>query len=1532
MALLCGTGLGTLAAHAQDATWVGNNGGDPNEWVEPNNWTPATVPSGTATFTNTGVTTVANDNGIVIIGAIDFTANAQAYTINVDNPFIVNAAGVTNNSTNTQTFNVTSGNTLVFQNSSTANNGAGAVTYNNDNGGFIDFNNTSNAGNANTTITNSSILQFNDSSSAGSAQITNNVQMDFFTSASAGNASITNVSAGTITFNNNATASAATIVNAGTVDFNNSSMGGTANITNNSGGSTTFGTAGGTDTSMAGGATITNNNGGSTTFDAMTTAGTANITNTSGGVLTFNDSSSAGTATIANNTGFIFFNNNASAGGASIQNVGSITFANSSTAGTASIVTQAGGFLLSFADTSTAGTAIITTDNGSKTQFTDNATGGGARFITNAGGTVDFSASTGPAGNNQLSAGSIEGAGNYYLGANALTVGDSLSTTVSGVISDCGVGGTACNNSGVTGGSLIKVGVGTLTLTGTNTYSGGTTIDSGEISIGNVSGLGSGTLTFNGSGVTLEATVSGTLANSIAINSGVSATIGVASGQSLTLGGPSFVDSGGGTLHLGSATDTGTITLMPGSTTTIAGSGAISVDGGTVVLGNGLGAGIFTGLQAGTTVGSGVANATLDLNGQMPTVWNLTGASDGTITNNAAATTLTADNTANSIFAGVIKDGSGTLALTKTGPGTLILTATDTYTDGTTISGGILQVGNGGTSGSITGNVTDNGILAFNRSDTVTFAGVVSGSGGLSQIGSGTLILTGTNTYTGGTTISSGTLQLGNGGATGSVAGTGTITDNGTLAIDLSSNINIANTISGSGSLAQIGGGVTTLTGTDTYTGGTVISAGTLQIGAGGANATTGLIAGNVIDNGVLAFARSDAVTFAGVISGTGIVQQNDGGALTLSGANSYSGGTALNSGTLVIGNNSALGTGTLAMAAGTTLSFLNSNFTIANHITIAGDPNFTPPSGTTQTLSGVIADGSSPGTLNMNGAGTLVLSATNTYTGPTNVDSGTLEITGSIASSTLTTVEAGGTLTGNGTIGNLTIASGGTFTPGSGTPGTTTTVAGNLAFQSGAIYLVQINPTTASFAKVAGTASLAGTVDAVFTSGSYLTKQYVILQSAGLNGTTFSSLSTTNLPADAQASLAYTTDDVLLDLSVSLPTSGLNVNQQNVANTINNFINSGGAISGGFANLFNLTGSSLANSLTQLDGEDATGAEHGAFELTNEFLSLMLDPFVYGRGGPASGGGALGFAPDQQASFPPDVALAYAGLLKAPPKQAFDQRWTVWGAGYGGSGAFNGDPATGSTNVTASTYGFAAGADYHATPDTVFGFALAGAGTNWGLEQGLGTGRSDAFQAGAYGTKYFGPAYVGAALAFTNNWFTTNRTALGDQLTANFQGQSFGVRVESGYRYAVASAMGVTPYAAIQAQNFHTPTYSETDLTGGGFGLTYSAMTATDTRSELGARFDALTAWGAMPVQLRARLAWAHDWVDNPALSAAFQALPGSSFVVNGAPVPHDSALTTVGAELHLAPQWTLIGKFDGEFANSAQIYAGSGTLRYTW
>jgi autotransporter-associated beta strand protein len=158
--------------------------------------------------------------------------------------------------------------------------------------------------------------------------------------------------------------------------------------------------------------------------------------------------------------------------------------------------------MLSFNNNSTASNAIITTNNGGLTLFNDNSDGGNAQFLTNAGGVVDFSNTGGPAGDGNISAGSIAGAGNYYLGSNLLTVGsNNLSTTVSGVISDCGPTGVECA-SGATGGGLDKVGSGTLTLSGANTYTGPTLINGGVL---NVTGSLVSAVTVN-SGGTLSGT------------------------------------------------------------------------------------------------------------------------------------------------------------------------------------------------------------------------------------------------------------------------------------------------------------------------------------------------------------------------------------------------------------------------------------------------------------------------------------------------------------------------------------------------------------------------------------------------------------------------------------------------------------------------------------------------------------------------------------------------------------------------------------------------------------------------------------------------------------------------------------------------------------------------------------------------------------------------------------------------------------------------------------------------------------------
>jgi uncharacterized protein with beta-barrel porin domain len=582
---------------------------------------------------------------------------------------------------------------------------------------------------------------------------------------------------------------------------------------------------------------------------------------------------------------------------------------------------------------------------------------------------------------------------------------------------------------------------------------------------------------------------------------------------------------------------------------------------------------------------------------------------------------------------------------------------------------------------------------------------------------------------------------------------------------------------------------------------------------------------------------------------------------------------------------------------------------------------------------------------------GSWTLTGMNASPIPFTVNSGTLEMDGSLNASSMS-VGSGGMLSGTGNVDPITttIMSGGTLAPGNAAnPTGTLTITGNLAFQSGAVYLVQVTPTGAASTNVTGSAALNGTVNAVFASGSYVSKKYTILTTTGgLGGTAFSSLANAGLPAGFTDGLGYDTNNAYLNLTAvlgsgpsSLPMGGLNANHKNIANALNTFFNNGGTLSPNFVTIFGLTGNNLTNALNQIDGEEATDARKGAFQLMSDFLNLMLDPLSGGGGGIGGGGtsgGASGFAPEHDATLPPEIVKAYNAMLtKAPPKpQYFDQRWTSWGSAFGGTSHTNGDPTIGSNDVNASDYGFAGGADYHMSKDTVLGFAMAGGGTNWNLAQGLGSGRSDAFQAGVYAKTNSGPTYLSAALAFSNNWFTTNRIAgLGDQLQAKFQGQSYGGRIEAGYRYGLPSTnylIGFTPYAAVQAHSFHTPSYSETDLTGGGFGLNYAEMNATDTRTELGARADDLTMLGTMPLILRGRLAWAHDWITNAALTAAFQVLPGTNFVVNGAAPPKDSALTTLGAELRMTTNWFLLGKFDGQFGSGSQTYAGTGTLRYTW
>jgi len=577
--------------------------------------------------------------------------------------------------------------------------------------------------------------------------------------------------------------------------------------------------------------------------------------------------------------------------------------------------------------------------------------------------------------------------------------------------------------------------------------------------------------------------------------------------------------------------------------------------------------------------------------------------------------------------------------------------------------------------------------------------------------------------------------------------------------------------------------------------------------------------------------------------------------------------------------------------------------------------------------------------------SGVTALTGASGYTGPTTVNGGVLEVDGSINGSDGVIVNSGATLRGTGLVGSTkatVIESGATLAPGAAaSPGTSMRLQGTLVFGStSANYSIYLNPSATTFATVNGAASLAGTVNATFAPGAYVSKQYTILATTGgLGGTTFSSLNTVgmaNLPAGATDSLSYSADDVFLNLAAGFSNvTGLNTNQQNVANALTGYFNRNGSIPAAFFGL-------SPDGLSQVDGEAATGAALGAFQFTNSFLSLMLDPYAENRGGGLGGEGgfgpALGYAGDAAPQTPPAIGSAFQALAKDPALTAAlnQPHWSLWGAAFGGAEQTSGNATIGSHSASSGAAGFAAGADYHVAPDAMLGFALAGGGASWSLADGFGGGRSSVFQAGLYGAKEFGPAYVSGALAAGDYLVSTSRTAMlagGDVFTANYNAQGFGARLESGYHLPFAP-LTLTPYAALQAQAFETPAYRESAVNGATlFALNYASQSATETRFELGASADKTIAFAdGDAVKLFGRLAFAHDWQSNPEMTATFLSLPTASFVVNGAREAPDLALVTAGVEWRIARNWTLSAKFDGEFGAGSQTYGATGRIGYVW
>ncbi|GJE57434.1 autotransporter-associated beta strand repeat-containing protein [Methylobacterium thuringiense] len=561
-------------------------------------------------------------------------------------------------------------------------------------------------------------------------------------------------------------------------------------------------------------------------------------------------------------------------------------------------------------------------------------------------------------------------------------------------------------------GSLQQFGTGTLVLTSTNTYTGGTTVSAGRVIAQNTgNALGSSGTVAIGAGATVELNNTGTNGYTIAPN---------------TFNGAGTIEkTGTGAITFGGNGGNTNISLSQG--------GLINVREGTLG-GSSSGQGIWTNNRGSLNVAAGASVNTVEA---AVFIDALTGA--GTYAGGFQGTRTTTIGVAGGIgtFSGTLEDNAGTggLAIVKTGAGTQTFSGANTYTGGTRISGGALQIGDGGTTGSIIGNVANNASLIFDRNNAYTFAGTITGSGNLTQAGTGTLTLSGTNTYTGGTTFAAGTINAGSAGALGTTGALnftgGALQYSAANAVDYSGrlstaagqiyridtngrDVTFANALtSANGSLNKFGAGTLTLTGANTYNGTSIISGGTLAIGVAGGATGTLITSGTTI---APTAGTTLTVNAGSLIRSTGSVTiSNANGAFTINNAgtiDSTSSNTIQNGSTTLTLNN----TGTVSSTNFVSV-LAGANSRITNSGTITGGSS-------TSFGYGIEANGLGTQITNQNG-GIIQSTATN----PVRFDNGgTLinQLGGTIRHTGTTNNNAGAGVYSNG---NLTLINGGRIT-----------------------------------------------------------------------------------------------------------------------------------------------------------------------------------------------------------------------------------------------------------------------------------------------------------------------------------------------------------------------------------------------------------------------------------------------------------------------------------------------------------------------
>ena len=1249
--------------------------------------------------------------------------------------------------------------------------------------------------------------------------------------------------------------------------------------------------------------TLTNAPGQTTSWTiTQGTLAVANVASLGGGSLSFNGGMLQATGTLAL-TNPITIN----AGGSTIDSNGNNVTVSSAISGVGGLTKNGAGELrLQAAGTYGGGTTV-----NAGTLVLDSVGGslpvGGA--LTVNGGLFDMS---------QISTGQTVGAlagsgGQIDLGSNNLTTNSNSNTTLATQIT--GAAG---------GGGLIKQGSGILTLTGLNLYSGGTTIQGGLINFASALNLGSGPITLNGGGLqwatgnTTDISfqlaslgAGGGIFDTNGNNVALSQTISGAGG--LTKQGQGTLTLAGNNLYSGATTVTGG--LINFTSTNNFGSGQITLSGGGLQWATGSTADISSKLAP-----LGAGGGTFDTNGNTVTLASAITGSGGLTKQGLGVLTLAGNNSysggttvsagtlvgnSSSLQGNILNNASvvfnqsgagiyaGTMAgsgsLTLQGGGLLNLTGTNTYTGGTSVSGGLINfnsANNFGT-GAITlaggglqwaaGTTTDISsrlVLAGTNAtfdtngNNVTFASALGGTGGITKAGNGILTLGATNTYSGGTTVSGGLI-----------------------------NFNSANNF-GTGPITLAGGGLQWAAGTTTDISSRLVLAAT--------NATFDTNGNNI--------------TFASALSGTGGITKAGNGILTLGATNTYSGGTTVTGGLINFNSAGNFGSGQVTLNGGGLQWAAGSTTDISAKLAPLGAGGGTfDTNGNNVTLASAIGGA---GGLTKQGTGLLNLTGNNSFTGGTTVSAGTLAVNGSLASGV--TVGPGATLGGNGTITGL-VTNNGIIAPGNSIG--TLNIVGSFVQAAGGTYQVEVNNGgQGDRINATGTATLqGGTVQVLAAAGSYANSTtYTIVRATGGVSGTYSGV-TSNF-AFLTPTLSYDANDVFLTLA--LPTQNaftpsflaLTPNQKAVGTALNqSFANAGGdfaTVIGALAGL-NIVQGPLA--LDTISGQP--WADFGTMNTNSSalFMNALGQQMANARGAASAG--------QRQ-------ALAQACEIEACDAVG---PLSAWFSALGGLGSVLGD-----TNASTLTYNFggaAAGIDYRIDPRFLVGLGVGYThGTQW-VNSFLGQGWSDSVSVAAYGSFTQGGFYLDAlaGYAYFNNQLQRQilipglqqRTATGSTGANQFLGQ-----IEGGYKlgvYAPAAAT-ITPFGRFQISSVTQNAFSESGAQS--LSLNVAQQTTNSLRTTIGADLGSSIGLGnERKLDLAVRLGWMHEFADvaRP-ITAAFAGAPGNSFTVFGATPLRNAAVVGLQATTKIAAATQIYLRYDGEIATGTDNHALNVGLRMSW